>query len=246
MFDAYWLPIGEGLLAVRKTVLRVLNMEEAGGGEYNHSFGRAIAGTPYELMEKTGRSALLFCMDHRDDLVEMRAAWTPEERTNVCHPKTMAKRLREFHSAGLDYKPKPKKPKKEEVKKKEAVIADLEERLAAAETNANPEPLFNLATSPPTEIARILLANAGVDRVKAIYQALGEAIASIEAFDAPNVVNTNANTNVDVEKTKAPKAKAKPKAKVEAAKVEVEVKSVDIDNDKAEAAIDKVDEMTEA
>ena len=38
---------GEGLLAVRKTVLRVLHLTEAIGGPYNQSFGRAIAGTPY-------------------------------------------------------------------------------------------------------------------------------------------------------------------------------------------------------
>jgi hypothetical protein len=207
-FDAYWLPIGEGLLTVRKTVLRILHIEKPDGGNYNHAFGRAIAGTPYAEMGKDERNKLLFCMEHRDDLVEMRVAWTPEERSKVCHPTTMAKRLREFAAAGLDYKPKAKKPKtspaKDKLAEKDRIIADLEERAAAAEVNVNPEPLFNLAADPPSEITRKILATAGVDRVKDIIRALTEALADSEAFD------------------EAPKGKSKTKTKPRVESLEVD------------------------
>ena len=86
---------------------------------------------------------------------------------------------------------------------KDRIIADLEERAAAAEVSNNPEPLFNLAADPPSEIARKILATAGVDRVKDIDPGLNEALADNEAF-----------ANVEAPKDKS-KTKTKPSKSLE-------------------------------
>ena len=35
LFDDYWVPIGDGLLAVRRTVMAALHLKKARGGYYN-------------------------------------------------------------------------------------------------------------------------------------------------------------------------------------------------------------------
>ena len=98
LFDDYWVPIGDGLLAVRRTVMAALHLKKARGGYYNDAFGRVCAQTPYANMPKVERSNLLYAMEHLADIVEMRAGWTPSERASVNHPTSMAKRLRELEA----------------------------------------------------------------------------------------------------------------------------------------------------
>src|SRR5262245_16060644 len=51
-FDDFWVPIGEGLLAVRRTVMAALKLKAARGGYYNDAFGKLCAKTPYAEMHK--------------------------------------------------------------------------------------------------------------------------------------------------------------------------------------------------
>jgi hypothetical protein len=95
-FDDYWVPIGDGLLAVRRTVMTMLRLTKARGGHYNDAFGKLCAKTPYSDMHKVERSNLLYCMEHLPDILEMRVGWTPTERAKINHPTSMAQRLREF------------------------------------------------------------------------------------------------------------------------------------------------------
>jgi hypothetical protein len=97
MFDTYWVPIGDGLLAIRRTVMNALHLKKASrSGYYNAAFGKLCAKTPYAEMHKVERSNLLYCMEHLSDITEMRAGWTPSERAKINHPISMAKRLKEF------------------------------------------------------------------------------------------------------------------------------------------------------
>ena len=95
-FDDTWVPIGEGLLAIRRSVMTALRLTKAKGVYYNAAFGQTCARTPYAEMHKVTRSNLLYCMEHLPTILEMRVGWTPTERAKINHPDTMAKRLREF------------------------------------------------------------------------------------------------------------------------------------------------------
>src|SRR4051812_34019729 len=46
-FDDYWVPIGQGLLAIRHSVMTALRLSKPKGVYYNAAFGRMCAGTPY-------------------------------------------------------------------------------------------------------------------------------------------------------------------------------------------------------
>ena len=59
-FDDHWVPIGTGLLAVRRTVMAVLRLKHARGGHYNDAFGKLCAKTPYAEMHKVERRNLLY------------------------------------------------------------------------------------------------------------------------------------------------------------------------------------------
>jgi hypothetical protein len=136
-FDDFWVPIGEGLLVMRRTVMAVLRLKKPKGGYYNAAMGRLCANTSYAEMPKTDRSNLVLCMDHLADLVEMRAGWTATERAKINHPNSMAKHLRDFLKGPVgDDKPRRNFSAMASLKEKNDKLirdnAELEERLAAA------------------------------------------------------------------------------------------------------------------
>lgn len=182
-FDEYWVPIGDGLLAVRRTVMAVLHLKNARGGYYNDAFGKMCAKTPYAEMHKVERSNLLYCMEHLADIVEMRAGWTPSERAKVNHPTSMAQRLREFlHRAPVDPPAKRNvspmallKDKNEQLMRSNL---DQAERIAALEAREGDGSLFDLARDDPADIARAIVGNVSQHKARAIHHQLGEAIAA--------------------------------------------------------------------
>ena len=136
-FDDYWVPIGDGLLAVRRTVMTALSLSKARGGYYNEAFGKLCAKTPYAEMHKVERSNLLYCMEHLPDILEMRVGWTPTERAKINHPTSMAQRLREFLNRAPTEAPRrnvsPMALLKDKNDQLQRANLDLSERLASAE-----------------------------------------------------------------------------------------------------------------
>jgi hypothetical protein len=126
-----WVVIGEGLLAVRDTVMKVLRLKKPRGGYYNDAFGKICKQTAYADMPKDERSNLLYCMDNLATIEKMRADWTPSERANVCHPDSMRKRLRAFAGDPQASNKEPRKSAmatlKEEYVSATAKIARLQE-----------------------------------------------------------------------------------------------------------------------
>ena len=96
-----WLVIGEGLMAARSTVMRVLRIKKPRGGYYNDAFGKLCKQTAYADMANDERSNLLYCMDNLAAIDKMRVDWTPAKRANVCHPDSMRKQLRAARRACL-------------------------------------------------------------------------------------------------------------------------------------------------
>jgi hypothetical protein len=138
-FETHWVPIGEGLLAIRRTVMTALSLKKAKGGYYNDAFGRLCAKTPYAEMHKVSRSNLLYCMEHLADLVEMRAGWTPTDRVRINHPDTLAKKLREFlNRAPEDKEQRPNASPMALLREKNETLTranlDLAEKIAHLET----------------------------------------------------------------------------------------------------------------
>jgi hypothetical protein len=157
-FDDHWVPIGNGLLAVRRTVMAVLRLKTARGGYYNDAFGKLCAKTPYADMHKVERSNLLYCMEHLPDIIEMRAGWTPSDRAKINHPTSMAQRLREFLNRAPTEAPRRNvspmallKDKNEQLRR---ANLDLEERLAAVEHSDGS--LFDLKKDNGRDIGRII------------------------------------------------------------------------------------------
>ena len=181
-FDDYWVPIGEGLLAVRRTVMNMLRLKTARGGHYNDAFGRLCARTPYAEMHKVERSNLLYCVEHLADIIEMRAGWTPSERAKINHPTSMAQRLREFLNRAPGEAPRrnvsPMALLKDRNEQLTRTNLDLAERVATLEASEDGGSLFDLRQTPPDQIATVIVANVSLGKARAIHHELGQAIAA--------------------------------------------------------------------
>ena len=181
-FDDYWVPIGEGVLAVRRTVMTVLRLKKPAGGYYNNAFGLLVARTPYSHMHKVTRSNLLFCMDHLATVMEMRVGWEPMERVKVAHPDTMAKRLREY------IKQRDNPEAAETVRRNVSPMGLLREKYEdALHDNAaltaklkaieqRDGSLFDLKRDEAEDIAQAIVANVTEYKANKIHKLLGEAI----------------------------------------------------------------------
>jgi hypothetical protein len=183
-FDDFWVPIGEGVLAVRRTVMEALRLRKvrgSGSGYYRDAFNRMVDKTPYARLKKTEVSNLLFCMEHLADIVEMRAGWTPTERTKVIHPDSMAKRLRDFLNRAPGEVPRrnasPMALLKDRNEQLTRTNLDLAERVAALEASEDGGSLFDLARDRAEDIAKVIVASVSYNKARAIHHLLGEAIA---------------------------------------------------------------------
>jgi hypothetical protein len=181
-FDDYWVPIGEGLLAVRRTVMTALRLSKARGGYYNEAFGKLCTKTPYADMHKVERSNLLYCMEHLSDILEMRVGWTPTERAKINHPTSMAQRLREFLNRAPTEAPRrnasPMALLKDKNEQLQRANLDLSERLASAEARDAGGSLFDLAHDNVDDIARVIVSTVGVHKARSLHHSLGQTIAS--------------------------------------------------------------------
>lgn len=184
-FDEHWVPVGEGLLAIRRTAMAALSLKKvrgSGSGYYNEMFGKLCAKTPYADMPKAQRSNLLFCMEHLADIIEMRVGWTPTERAKINHPDSMRSRLREFLNRAPVDKPRrnvsPMALLKDKNERLERSKLDLEEKVAALETREGSGSLFDLQKDTPDDIARVIADAVTVYKARAIHHSLGQAIAA--------------------------------------------------------------------
>ena len=155
-FETHWVPLGEGLLAIRRTVMTALSLKKARGGHYNEAFGKLCSKTSYADLHKVSRSNLLYCMEHLADIVEMRAGWTPADRIKINHPDSLAKRLREFINRAPEDKERrtnasPMALLREKNEKLILTNLDLAEKVAHLETMDGS--LFDLVQSSAEEIA---------------------------------------------------------------------------------------------
>jgi len=184
-FDDHWVPVGEGLLAVRRTVMAALSLRRvrgSGSGFYNDAFGRICARTPYAEMKKVDRSNLLYCMENLPSILEMRANWTPSERAKVNHPTTMRNRLKEFlNRAPTDQAPRrnasPMALLKDRNEQLTRTTLDQAERIASLERESGSGSLFDLHQSSAEEIATAIVGELGTRRggpskAKAIAEAV--------------------------------------------------------------------------
>ena len=180
-FDEHWVPVGEGLLAVRRTVMAALSLKKvhgSGSGYYRDAFSKMIAKTPYAEMHKVESSNLLYCMEHLADILEMRVSWTTSERAKINHPTSMAQRLRAFLNRVPDEKPRRNVSPVALLKDKNQRLArdniELQERVASLENDSGS--LFDLKLSPPAEIAKVIVANVSAYKAREIHKYLGDAI----------------------------------------------------------------------
>jgi len=178
-FDEHWVPVGQGLLAVRRTVMAALHLKKARGGYYNDAFGKMVARTPYADMHKVERSNLLYCMEHLPDILEMRAGWTPTERAKINHPTSMAQRLREFLNRAPTEAPRRNYSRTADLKDKldraERAKLDLEERVASMERSADSGSLFDLKRDSAEDIAGVIVGTVP-SKAQKIHEALGRAL----------------------------------------------------------------------
>jgi hypothetical protein len=100
---AYERPGRRGV-ALRLDIMKRLGLsgyDYAGDGRYRAAFGEAIAGTPYAAMSPVVRSNLLFCVENLPALREMLRSWSPELRSRIVYPTSVANKLKAYLDGGL-------------------------------------------------------------------------------------------------------------------------------------------------
>ncbi len=182
LFDDFWVPIGAGLIAVRRTVVNALHLKKAQGGHYKTAFSKLCKDTPYGEMHEVERSNLLFCMEHLDDLMEMRSKWEPKDRWRINHPNSIAKYLRahiKLKQTGGEAKPRKNsnpialvREENEKLTKANVSLVALVETLKQRD-DFNP---FDLKNDKPKDIAVAIVANVTLDKANEIRAELVEAI----------------------------------------------------------------------
>jgi len=182
-FDQHWVPVGDGLLAMRRTVMTALRVTKTTSGFYKAAFSRAVANTPYAEMKDGECSDLLYCMEHLADITEMRAVWTAADRAKINHPNSMRKRLREFLNRPRNETEAPRRNSswaavlKDKVDQLTGINRDQAERIASLEANAGDGSLFDLHRDSAEEIATAIVGEletrrGGKPKAKAIAEAV--------------------------------------------------------------------------
>jgi hypothetical protein len=173
-----WLVIGDGLMALRAAIMRLLHITEPKGSAYNADFGKALRqDTDIAHIKPAVCSHLLFCLEHQTTTNQVRADMTPAERIRITHPTSMYKRVHAI-VVGKVKRNFPSVTQRLKIERDELTRqnADLAEKLAAAEHRDGS--LFDLHRDTAEEIAKVIVAHVSPNKARAIHHLLGQAIAS--------------------------------------------------------------------
>jgi hypothetical protein len=89
-----WLLVGEALVIGRSEAMRAAHIKEPIGSKYNKEFGIWLTANNFHAIDKSTRSRLLDCMEHRAEIEAWRKIITPDERMKYNHPHTVIRRWR--------------------------------------------------------------------------------------------------------------------------------------------------------
>ena len=162
LFDDYWVPIGDGLLAVRRTVMAALHLKKAPRRLLQRRVRQSLCAK--RRMPTCTRSSAPICSTAWSTSPTLWKCVRAGRRANepsVNHPTSMAKRLQEFLNRAPGEAPRrnvsPMALLKDKNEQLTRTNLDLAERLTAAEHRDGS--LFDVKKDNGRDIGRVLAEN---------------------------------------------------------------------------------------
>ena len=170
-----WLELGEVLLMGRRLAMRIAHTNQPTGKGYNIAFGGWQLAHGFHTIPKSAISDLLWILDngeHRAILREQRATMTVSERARLNSPSAARQRVAKIlkaREAKVSDMHAPANTLRGKLRAAQHTIADLEERLAAAEGRDGS--LFDLQKDTGKVIGRVIAENVGESKWREIEKA---------------------------------------------------------------------------
>jgi len=174
-----WLEFGPGLMIRRRLAMKLANTNKPEGRGYNTAMGRLMLHDGMSWQDNTlkkSMSAVLWLNDDPERLIalrELRETMSPGERSRLNSPITARQRVEKVliaRAGGTEEKVRqsPVANLKRDKVELQRQLADMEERLAAAE--ARDGSLFDLKRDKPDDIAKAIVANVSEGKAKTIAE----------------------------------------------------------------------------
>jgi hypothetical protein len=166
-----WMMTGTALSIGRSDCLAQVHANDTNSKLYRNAFSEWLLANGFADMDKAIRSKLFDCMEHRAEIETWRATLGLTERIRLNHPIAVLRRWKAKTVEGLSTG----SPPKSRSKQKDEIIAAQEERIDDLErrTSKAPGDQYDLNTTRPAEIARIIGETTTLERVEAIHRQLG-------------------------------------------------------------------------
>ena len=183
-----WQVIGSCLAVGSKHASLASRTNNRQDPRYKKAFRQWMEENGYGRMDPPTRSRLVYLFvdpEAREALDMVREAATKEEKQNNISPQYWERKvkayLRKLHGEDAQRKAK----KLTEAKAKDALIADLEEKLAAADVDPQAVAIHYLSRLSPAALARLLAKRFGNDRAaaEAFIETLRSTLADAASFE---------------------------------------------------------------
>jgi hypothetical protein len=147
-----YLVIGQALVAARTEKMRDLGINRPHGPRFRKAISAWLREHHLDDIPKAVRSVLIELMDHRPEVDEMMATWSPAQCADRNHPHTVRRYLKKWRAErgqlSHDKKPINAKPTRKqllrEIEQKDAHIKELEAAREAAPTD-QPDTILTVA-----------------------------------------------------------------------------------------------------
>jgi hypothetical protein len=177
-----WLAYGDGFSIRRRLAMKIAHVNRPEGKGYAQTFAQLMKLDGLDGMDKTSISAVLWLHDEPERMVVLREildTMTVGQRARLNSPITARQRVDKelkIRAGGMEAK-SPTSPitiLKQSLVEREHKIADLEERLAAADAGS----LFDLMKDSADDIGKIIAYKLSETKARNIAKAISDGVAA--------------------------------------------------------------------
>lgn len=181
-----WMKVGAVLEIFSRYAMMEAHTQDRQNPTFKKAFSAILKDEGYADLDPSVRSHLLYLMEpeHRVICDMLREAMSPMERLRVGHPDSMYKRVLNYVRKRDGEALQAKAKKVTEIKAKDALIADLEEQLAAIDVDPDLVARNWLERKSAAGIARVMV-EVDPEKAQQIMVELGAALDNAKAFAAP-------------------------------------------------------------
>jgi hypothetical protein len=174
-----WMMTGEAVLIGRSECLGATHTNDLNSKRYRDAFSEWMEVNGFGEMDKGERARLFECLDNRAAIEAWRATLTGPERRRLNHPQSVLRRWRARTVEGRATVTSDRPSKNQIIAAQEERIDELE-----AQTSKVPGDQYDLKTTNPSEIARIIIEATTLDRVEALIKQLDRLVKSVKRIGA--------------------------------------------------------------